>query len=79
MRGNPALCPPCPAGTGQLLNNVSQFPYAPQILQDEGKLCPPSSPWILSQSQFYTVVTWVSTSLAPAEDGLLARVLVAHT
>lgn len=80
MRGNSALLSTMPCRDRPAIEQcLSQFPHAPQILRDEGKLCPPSSPWILSQSQFCTAATWVSTSLAPAKDGLLARVLVTHT
>lgn len=54
MRGNSALLSTMPCRDRPAIEQcLSQFPHAPQILRDEGKLCPPSSPWILTESILY--------------------------
>lgn len=48
MRGNSALLSTMPCRDRPAIEQrLSQFPHAPQILRDEGKLCPPSRPWVL--------------------------------
>ena len=73
-------------GTSQLLRSRASLhstlwaPDPHKSSRMKGNTSHPTSPWGLSQSQIlYCSLSWIAGSLAPAKDGLLPRILVAHT